>query len=36
MAWMGHPTDGLMPGMATPDELDRLFKLPPRGRTSCS
>lgn len=29
MAWMGHPTDGLMPGMAAPDELDRLFKLPP-------
>jgi uncharacterized protein (DUF305 family) len=29
MAWMGHPTDGPMPGMATPDELDRLFKLPP-------
>jgi uncharacterized protein (DUF305 family) len=29
MAWMGHPTDGLMPGMATPDELDRLFKLSP-------
>jgi uncharacterized protein (DUF305 family) len=29
MAWMGHPTDGLMPGMATPDELDSLFKLPP-------
>jgi len=29
MAWMGHPTDGLMPGMATPDELDRLFRLPP-------
>jgi uncharacterized protein (DUF305 family) len=29
MAWMGHPTDGLMPGMATPDELDRLYKLPP-------
>jgi len=29
MAWMGHPTDGLMPGMATPDELDRLVKLPP-------
>jgi uncharacterized protein (DUF305 family) len=28
MAWMGHPTDGLMPGMASPDELDRLFKLP--------
>jgi uncharacterized protein (DUF305 family) len=29
MAWMGHPTDGPMPGMATPDELDRLYKLPP-------
>src|SRR5215208_3759053 len=29
MAWMGHPTDGLMPGIATPDELDSLFKLPP-------
>src|SRR5215211_6161727 len=29
MAWMGHPTDGPMPGMASPDELDRLFKLPP-------
>src|SRR5215218_6185286 len=29
MAWMGHPTDGLMPGMATPDELDRLYRLPP-------
>jgi len=29
MAWMGHPSDGLMPGMATPDELDRLFRLPP-------
>jgi uncharacterized protein (DUF305 family) len=29
MKWMGHPTDGLMPGMATPDELDSLFKLPP-------
>jgi uncharacterized protein (DUF305 family) len=29
MAWMGHPTDGLMPGMATPDEIDRLSKLPP-------
>ena len=36
MAWMGHPSDGLMPGMATPDELDRLFRLPPTGRTSCS
>jgi uncharacterized protein (DUF305 family) len=29
MAWMGHPTDGPMPGMATPDEIDRLGKLPP-------
>jgi uncharacterized protein (DUF305 family) len=29
MAWMGHPTDGLMPGMATSDEIDRLGKLPP-------
>jgi len=31
MAWMGHPTDGLMPAIATPDELDRLFKLPQQG-----
>lgn len=29
MAWMGHPTDGLMPGMATPDEIDQLYTLPP-------
>jgi uncharacterized protein (DUF305 family) len=29
MAWMGHPTDGLMPGMATPDEISRLSQLPP-------
>src|SRR5215203_608173 len=29
MAWMGHPTDGLMPGMATPDEIGRLSQLPP-------
>jgi uncharacterized protein (DUF305 family) len=29
MAWMGHPTDGLMPGIATPDEIDRLYTLPP-------
>ena len=29
MAWMGHPTDGLMPGMATPEEIDRLSKLAP-------
>ena len=30
MAWMGHPTGGLMPGMATPDEIARLSKLPPQ------
>jgi uncharacterized protein (DUF305 family) len=29
MAWMGHPTNGLMPGMATPDEIARLSQLPP-------
>jgi uncharacterized protein (DUF305 family) len=29
MAWMGHPTEGLMPGMASPDEIDRLSELPP-------
>jgi uncharacterized protein (DUF305 family) len=29
MAWMGHPTEGLMPGMATPEEIDQLSKLPP-------
>jgi uncharacterized protein (DUF305 family) len=29
MAWMGHPTDGPMPGMATPQEVDRLDELPP-------
>ena len=29
MAWMGHPTDGLMPGMAAPEEIDQLSKLPP-------
>jgi uncharacterized protein (DUF305 family) len=36
MAWMGHPTDGLMPGMATPEEIDQLSKLPPTGRTYSS
>jgi uncharacterized protein (DUF305 family) len=30
MSWMGHPTDGLMPGMAAPDEIDLLSKAPPR------
>jgi uncharacterized protein (DUF305 family) len=29
MAWMGHPTDGPMPGMASPQEIDRLSKIPP-------
>ena len=29
MAWMGHPTDGPMPGMATPAEIERLGELPP-------
>ena len=29
MAWMGHPMDGPMPGMATPDEITRLSQLPP-------
>jgi uncharacterized protein (DUF305 family) len=29
MAWMGHPTRGLMPGMAPPDEIDRLGTLSP-------
>jgi uncharacterized protein (DUF305 family) len=27
MAWMGHPTEGLMPGMATPEELANLESL---------
>jgi uncharacterized protein (DUF305 family) len=29
MAWMGHPMDGPMPGMASPQEIDRLYHLPP-------
>lgn len=28
MAWMGHPTEGLMPGMATPEDIERLESLP--------
>ena len=24
MAWMGHPTEGRMPGMASPEEVNRL------------
>jgi uncharacterized protein (DUF305 family) len=29
MSWMGHPTEGLMPGMATPEEIELLYKAPP-------
>jgi hypothetical protein len=29
MTWMGHPMDGPMPGMATPEEIDRLSEVPP-------
>jgi uncharacterized protein (DUF305 family) len=29
MAWMGHPMDGPMPGMASREEIDRLGTLPP-------
>ena len=29
MSWMGHPTEGLMPGMAAPQELDLLHQAPP-------
>jgi uncharacterized protein (DUF305 family) len=37
MAWMGSPMDGPMPGMATPEEIDRLLgELPPTRPTSCS
>lgn len=28
MAWMGEPTEGLMPGMATPEEVQQLRDLP--------
>jgi uncharacterized protein (DUF305 family) len=28
MSWMGHPVEGLMPGMATPDQVDSLRTLP--------
>jgi len=31
MAWMGHPVDGLMPGMATPEQLAQLTALPVDG-----
>ena len=29
MTWMGHPTEGLMPGMASPEEINALETLPP-------
>jgi uncharacterized protein (DUF305 family) len=29
MAWMGHPTEGRMPGMASQEEVNRLRHLPP-------
>jgi uncharacterized protein (DUF305 family) len=29
MSWMGHPTEGLMPGMATPEEINLLYKASP-------
>ena len=29
MAWMGHPTEGRMPGMATPEEINRLREASP-------
>lgn len=29
MSWMGHPTSGLMPGMATPEQISQLGTLPP-------
>ena len=28
MTWMGHPTEGLMPGMATQEEMESLSTLP--------
>ena len=29
MAWMGHPTEGRMPGMATTEQINRLREAPP-------
>jgi uncharacterized protein (DUF305 family) len=29
MSWMGTPTEGVTPGMATPQEIDRLREAPP-------
>jgi uncharacterized protein (DUF305 family) len=28
MAWMGHPAEGRMPGMASPEEIEQLRELP--------
>jgi uncharacterized protein (DUF305 family) len=29
MAWMDHPMNGPMPGMASPQEIERLSRIPP-------
>jgi uncharacterized protein (DUF305 family) len=29
MSWMGHPTEGRMPGMASPGDIERLRNAPP-------
>ena len=29
MSWMGHPTEGRMPGMASPEEIERLQSVSP-------
>ena len=29
MSWMGHPTESRMPGMASPEEIERLQNAPP-------
>jgi uncharacterized protein (DUF305 family) len=29
MSWMGHPTEGRMPGMATPEEIEELSEMSP-------
>ena len=29
MSWMGHPTEGRMPGMASPEDIERLRNAPP-------
>jgi uncharacterized protein (DUF305 family) len=34
MAWMGHHTDGRMPGMATPEEIEPCEKRRPKRRRS--